>query len=340
MAPNGKSHRPSRERSQNGHGDEVASQLTWEQERKTRLGVPAVAGGFLYLFGAVIIGSALSGAPTVGPLQGIAPALSGIARPHESPRAPEVRYISHHSFALIAGSLMSAIALLALTGVLFLLVRATRFRRPQSWPATAPLVVIGGIGFAIVSIGHQIAGAILTHNFAAGHDFGNHAVDHALTTGAVNMAAQYVSLLAGLSLTVGMISACLGAMRTGLLTRWMSVVGIFAALLIFLPLGGQTLTLVPAFWLAAMGLLYMGRWPGEEPPAWAAGEARPWPTAAGRQSGAESPAPQQAGAPRETASEKDDGNGEQQAMENGAGSTASIAPAASGRRRRKRGSRR
>lgn len=320
-------------RSKNGQSAEIRTQLELETNWRSRLGVPAVAGGFLYLIGAVIISSALNGAPTVGLLQAISPAIKGEVRPARSPRANEVIYISHHAFSLIAGSVLSAISLLALTAVLVVLVRATLFRRPQSWRATAPLVVIGGVGFAAVSVAHQIAGAILTHDFAVGSDFTNHAVDYALSNASVNVALQYISLLAGLSLTVGMISANLGAMRSGLLTRWMGVVGIFAALLIFLPIGGETLTLVPAFWLAGMGLLYMGRWPGEEPPAWAAGEARPWP------SQAELRARQQAAAGN--AGSGEDGN-ESPALENGsaAGSASGLAPsAASGRRRRKRGSR-
>lgn len=346
MASKGNSESSQAKQSENGKSAEVLAQLEWEGGWRARLGVPAVAGGFLYLFGAVIINSALGKAPTVGPLQGIAPALSGVVRPHESPRAPEVRYVSHHSLPLVGGSFISAIALLALTGVLIVLVRATRFRRPESWRATAPLVMIGGIGFAAVSIGHQIAGAILTHNFVAGHDFSNHAVDQALTTGPVNMGAQYISLIAGLSLIVGMISACLGAMRAGLLTRWMGVVGIFAALLIFLPIGGETLTLVPAFWLAAMGLLYLGRWPGGEPPAWAVGEARPWPTQAELRAARQPGAARSGGTSGQgTAGQGTSGQGtaatEPVPSENGGGSATSIAPPAPAgpRRRRKRGSR-
>lgn len=318
------------DKSKDGPSAEVSAQLELEHGWRTRLGVPGVAGGFLYLFGAVIISAALGAAPTVGLLQGIAPALKGVANPHESPRAPEVRYISHHSFQLLAGSTLSAIALLILTGILVVLVRATRFRRPESWNATGPLVILGGVVFAAVSIGHQIAGAILTHQFASGHDFSNHAVDYALTNASANVAMEYVSLFAGLALTVGMISACLGAMRSGLLTRWMSVVGIFAALLIFLPIGGETLTLVPAFWLAAMGLLYMGRWPGEEPPAWSAGEAMPWP------SQAELRAAQQAAAGGDVSNGR---RGEPAIVENGSAGAPALAPSGGGKRRRKRGSR-
>lgn len=264
----------------NGPERDAPSQVEWESERRSRLAVPAIAGGVLYLLSGIIISSTLNGAPTVGLLQGIAPALKGVAHPRESARAPEVLFVSHHAFALIAGSALMAISLVALTVVLVLLARAARFRRPESMAATVPLVVFGGVVFAIISLGHQIATAVLSHEFAAGHDFSSKAVDHVLTTGSVNVVAQYISLLAGLALAVGMIVTSLNAMRVGLLTRWMGIVGIVSALLIFLPIGGATLELIPAFWMAACGLLLMGRWPNGEPPAWAAGEARPWPSQA------------------------------------------------------------
>ena len=39
-------------------------------------------------------------------------------------------------------------------------------------------------------------------------------------------------------------------------------------------------TIVQAFWLGALGALFLGRWPGGRGPAWETGEAEPWPTAA------------------------------------------------------------
>ena len=47
--------------------------------------VPAFAGGFLYLLSAIIISSTLPGAPTVGVVQGLTPALEGVANPAVSP---------------------------------------------------------------------------------------------------------------------------------------------------------------------------------------------------------------------------------------------------------------
>ncbi|HUB36984.1 MAG TPA: hypothetical protein VL972_09175 [Solirubrobacteraceae bacterium] len=261
---------------------EIRDHVAREAERRTKLAVPSFAGGFLYFISAIMVTSTLSSAPTVGLIQGLTPALHGEANPAVSPRANEVKYISQHAFALIAASAVKAISLVALTFVLLLLLDAARFRRPETWRAARPLVLIGGFGLALVTLVHQIVGAARAHQFATGHDLSSHAVEKALTQGLVNVGSQYLDLLAALALMAGIIGVCVNAMRVGLLTRWMGVIGIFTGVLIFLPIGGATLEIVPAFWMLAMGILYMGRWPNGDPPAWAAGEARPWPTAAER----------------------------------------------------------
>jgi hypothetical protein len=288
---------------------EIRAQIATELERRRRLGVPAGAGGVLYLLGSITIAGTLKGAPTVGLSQGLTPALRGEPDPHVSPRAAEVKFISHHAFALISGSVLAAIALVALTLVLLLLLDATRFRRPQTWSAAMPLVLGGGIALAVVSVGHQIASAIQTHNFAVGSDLSNHAVDQALTKGTANVVVSYIDLLAGLALAAGMITVMINALRVGLLPRWLAILGMFTAILIFLPLGGAELEIIPAFWLVATGILLAGRWPSGDPPAWEAGEARPWPTPADRRAereegtkgagraGAKAPKPQPAASP-------------------------------------------
>jgi hypothetical protein len=271
---------------------EIKEQVAWETERRTRLAVPAFAGGVLYLLSGIITQATLNGAPTVGILQGLAPALEGVANPTVSPRAPEVKFISHHAGPLIAGSVLAALAIAVLTLVLLLLIQATRFRRPETWGPARMLVLAGGIGLAVISVAHQIVAAIETHKFATGTDLSNHAVENALTKGAANLVVDYLSLVAGLSLAVAMIVTMINAMRVGLVTRWMGVVGIISGILIFLPIGGATLEVVPSFWIVAMGILYIGKWPNGQPPAWESGEARPWPSRAQmrEQAGAGKPA--------------------------------------------------
>jgi hypothetical protein len=304
--------------------NEISERIAFESERRVRLSVPAFAGGVLYLLSGIIISETLKGAPTVGLLQGIEPALSGVANPTVSPRAAEVKFISHHALPLVSGSVLAGVAIGALTLVLLLLVDATRFRRPESWTLTRPLVLFGGIAVAVVSIGHQVLSAILTHKFVIGHDFSNHAVNLALTKGTANELSDYLDLVAGLALAVGMIATMVGTMRVGLLTRWVGVLGIFTGVLIFLPIGGATLEVVPAFWMVAMGLLYAERWPGGDPPAWTSGEARPWPSRADQRA-----AKQAAAGDVATAGGADAGPAPAQPSANG-----------SSRKRRKRGARR
>jgi hypothetical protein len=72
--------------------------------------------------------------------------------------------------------------------------------------------------------------------------------------------------------------------------------------------------------MVAMGILLMGRWPNGDPPAWAAGEARPWPSQAerraesagepaGKRAGSGPPQLAQAGAAAETGGEAAPSNG-------------------------------
>jgi hypothetical protein len=259
---------------------ETREQVERELHRRSRLSVPAFAGGFLYLLSAIVITSTLKGLPTVGPLQGLAPTVQGVGEPVVSPRAAEVKYISHHAIPLVAGSFLAAVAIVALMLVLLLLFDAASFRRPSTWPPARMLVLVGGSAVAAASVAHEVVYAIETHKFAVGHDLSRHAVEQALTKGAANQIVAYLSLLAGLALVVGMVVVLLNSLRTGLLPRWMAFLGMFSALLILLPNVGATLQLVPAFWLVMMGVLLAGRWPGGDPPAWEAGEARPWPSRA------------------------------------------------------------
>jgi hypothetical protein len=259
---------------------EIEERVTFESARRARLAVPAVAGGVLYLLSGIILSAALKELPTVGIVQGLEPALRGRSSPSVSPRAAEIEYIDHHAFDLIVGTLLTAIAVAALTVVLLFVLDATIFRRP-TWPAARPLVFIGGFGVALLNVIHEVVLVLEAHSFVGKGNFTGKAVDKALlTTGSPGIVLGLLGLLAALALAVGMIATMLGSMRAGLLPRWLSVLGIVSGLL-FLPFfGTPTLQLIPTFWLVATGILLMERWPAGDPPAWAAGEARPWPTQA------------------------------------------------------------
>ncbi len=305
---------------------EIRAQVASEQERRNRLAVPAFAGGFLYLLSAIIVFKTLNGGPTVGLLQGLGPALNGVADPARSPATAELKYLSHEGFALISGSVIAALSIVALVLVLLLFSDAVVFRRSHSWALARPLVLYGGIAFAVLSVARQATSAIVAHNFAVGHDFSVHAFEKATTGSGANLIVGVLGPLAGIALAAGMIGVLVNTVRVGLLPLWMSVLGSFSALLLFFPIGGADLQVVPALWLVITGVLFIGKWPKGEPPAWAAGEARPWPSQAqlrAERAGRGRPAPSKTPAPA-------------------AAAPAPVLPAGGGstrKRRRKRGGR-
>lgn len=320
----------------------IAEQLAKESHRRARLAIPAVAGGVLYLLSAIMLNAALSGLPAVGVVQGLSPALSGKAASAASPRAAEVTFIDKRAFDLIASSVLTAIAVGLLVLVLLFILDATRFRRPQTWPPARPAVLVGGIAFAILNVVHWVAIAVQAHNFTHGHDFSGKAVDRALlTSGGLGVALQALGLFVALALTVGMVATMVATMRAGLLPRWLAMLGIFAGLL-FLPLfGSSTFQLIPTFWMVAVGILFLGRLPGGDPPAWATGEAMPWPTQAElreqREQGEQRP--RRGAKPQADQAESADADAEEK---NGSGGEVAREPALpqaggrSGRRRKRR----
>ena len=63
-------------------------------------------------------------------------------------------------------------------------------------------------------------------------------------------------------------------MRTGVLTRFWASLGMASGIAFLL----GPLFIVALIWMLYFGLLVIGAIPSGKPPAWAAGEAIPWPT--------------------------------------------------------------
>ncbi|HEY1457630.1 MAG TPA: hypothetical protein VGF15_03840 [Solirubrobacteraceae bacterium] len=306
-----------------------------ETARRARLGVPAVVAGVLYLLSAIILNAILNSAPTVGPLQGLTPALNGQANPVRSPRWEEVVYESHHALQLIAGSVLTSIALGILTVCLLFVLGAVTHRRPETSPLARPLVLAGGSLIALLGVINEVVLSIRRHHFVSAHNYSIHAVNAITHNTGYDILAIFTPL-AGLALVAGMIITMLGCVRVGLLPRWMGMVGGVSAVLLLLPT--PTFDLIPSFWLVALGILMMGRWPKGDPPAWAAGEARPWPSQAQMRS--------EQLAAREAKGKKSPPAQGKPAQPSRAAESADVVPApaqptsSSSRRRRKRGGRR
>jgi hypothetical protein len=236
--------------------DEKQAQLEWE----ARAGRPAAVAAFLAaLF--VIAGIAYSVA----------------ALPRSASKARDFLPALHaHSGAFLVAAVLSSIGMLFVIPVLLYLFRATKFRRAQLPEVARWLAIAGPIAFAALQILFQLKQIDAADKFVAG------AIK--TTKHAEDLIRTQTSLIAGLSLaarvTIGFafILTSLNAMRAGLLSRFMGILGVILGALFVLPLVAAPL--IQLFWLTALGMLFLNRWPGYgRGPAWDAAEQIPWPSA-------------------------------------------------------------
>jgi hypothetical protein len=95
----------------------------------------------------------------------------------------------------------------------------------------------------------------------------------------ISSATITVALLAYVGqfvVAAGLLLVSLNAMRAGLLTRFLGILGVVAGVVSVFP-QLMPVPLVQAFWLVALGLMLLGR--TSMPPAWRTGKAEPWPSA-------------------------------------------------------------
>jgi hypothetical protein len=99
------------------------------------------------------------------------------------------------------------------------------------------------------------------------------AAEEALSDVGLRQVSSGLQLAGILGLVFALLYGCLNAMRVGLLTRFWGSLGMALGV-------AALLSLVPftVLWFLYFGLLVAGFVPGGRPPAWATGEAIPWPT--------------------------------------------------------------
>ncbi|HEU4655965.1 MAG TPA: hypothetical protein VFR97_00485 [Capillimicrobium sp.] len=251
-----------------------AEQREWEQRLRVPAAVCAVLAGVLTLVGSFIL-TTLPSAPAIGVLQALTPAFEGRPDATDNPRAAIVEWRDDNMGTLLLSSVFTALGLLCMGVVLLYLYRATASRREGTPRVTRYAIYFGPIVCAIAGVAVTLALGAQASDFLSGTDRSRDAVEDALAGGPIAVLAgfQYAGLLA---LAVATVLVALNAMRAGLLTRFMGVLGIIVGVLFVIQFGA--LPLVQAVWLVGLAPLLMQRWPGGQPPAWERGEAVPWPS--------------------------------------------------------------
>lgn len=235
----------------------VSEQLDWE----SRWAKPAAAAAFLS------VGFNVAASLYVS---------ASIDNPPDADNTRELlRTIDDQSGVFVTGAVLSAIGGLLLAVVLWYLYNAVKARKPEFQKAALVLAFVGPVLLALAGILVQLnlvdrAGEFL----ASGPRTETRADDLVADRPAL---LQSLGLSGALALAFATIMIAQNAMRVGLLTRFLGILGIVVGALYVLgtifPLGTDVIRL---FWLIAVGLVILGWWPGGRGPAWASGQAEEW----------------------------------------------------------------
>ena len=246
--------------------------LAWEAQRRTPAAVATALAGILTLAGQIYLQTQVtSDFPTVGELQALTPALQGLANAEVNPGAAGIEFLNSKAGAIIATSVVTSIGTLLAGFAVLYLWQASRARRPET-PTFARWTTIGGaIAVALMSVILQVIVAINASSFVDGTDRSRDAVE-AVHRDSGLVVVQSIALAGQLAFAFSFVIVSLNAMRAGLLSRFMGVLGIIVGVLFIIPLGSP-LPVVQCFWLLALAPLFLGKWPNGNPPAWEAGEA-------------------------------------------------------------------
>ena len=199
-------------------------------------------------------------------------------RPDNAREVTEAIDRNPDAFYIAAG--IQGIGTLLTVGALYYLYRVVRFRRAELPSYALPLLVGGGVllvATSFLSAADQIDNA--REFLAGGPKTESRAEDLLRERSGVTLGLGSGAALAS---AIALVYLGLNAMRAGVLNRFMGIMGVVIGAIYvlgsLLPVGGPGI--LQTFWLGALGVLFLGRWPGGRGPAWDTGEAIEWPSAA------------------------------------------------------------
>jgi hypothetical protein len=235
------------------------AQLDWERRTGRLAAGAALASAALLLAGTVVRQAVALG-----------------SRPDNE--AEFLRAIDGESTSFIVSGVLQALSFLALGVVLWYLFRATRYRRSDTPSWALPLILAGPVLLAAAAIATDLDRLSIADDFLGSERRTEARAEDLLEDR--GGAGGALGLAGTLTFAFGLVLVPLNAMRAGLLSRFMGILGIVlaAAYVLMPPIAG----ILQLFWVNALAVLFLGRWPGGRGPAWETGEATPWPSAADR----------------------------------------------------------
>jgi hypothetical protein len=256
--------------------------LAEEAGRRTKAGASAIAAGVLTLAGALLTLQAASDFPPVRLLDALRYALATQPPGGPGPVARRVLYFDDHVSQVVAVQLVPALATALVAIAVIYLYLSTRARNPLIGKLPLIAAVAGAVLVVVPGTIGVVALVLDAGTFTDSAVQSEQAARDVLDSSVAGVAYSLVQL-GTLAIGVAIGLTALYAMRVGLLTLFMGVLGIIVGSLVALSVlffvsveGG--LPFVRIIWLLALGALFLGHWPRALPPAWVTGEAQPWPT--------------------------------------------------------------
>lgn len=257
-------------------------QLTDERELRPRAAYFAFAAAALSLLGgigALLFSQSLPAVTSdsvVDILEALQARLVDGAEPARSLRAVQLEYLGDHLLGWITPAALTAFGTLVLLIPIGFVFQATRARKDDLRPLGGTMLQIGGVLSAAGALGSAIVIGIEAAAFT-----GTSAAEarDALTTQPA-IALQVLGYIGSFMFAIGVIIISLNAMRAGLLTRFVGVLGIVVGASVIVPIPLDQINLLRSSWLLFVGLTLLGKMPGAspDPPAWNRGEMIPWPS--------------------------------------------------------------
>ena len=186
-----------------------------------------------------------------------------------------LQHIHDRSSLYVVAAVLSALSLASLAVALWYLFRVTRHRRAELPSWLEPLIWIGPVLFAAaLALGTADQLHVASEFVKGAHTEAR--ANHLTKTLAV--APRIVGQAGAFAIAISLVMVSLNAIRVGLLTRFLGIIGVVIGALLVLPvLPGQVFQI---FWLGALAAVFMNKYPGGRGESWASGEPGQWLSAA------------------------------------------------------------
>jgi hypothetical protein len=252
-------------------------QLAWEARWRPRAGYAAIAAGTLTLVGFLWTAIAFKDLPRRSFVRSLAQALApGPIGGQPSLRTAEFQFYKDHAFAFVGASVVRGVAYLAFAYAITFVAVAARARRPELPRPVVYIALVGAVLYAVAGMLGGVGWIVAVGNYLDGAKTVDAASD--VANDSLVLTASLIAQLAQLAIAAGLLLVSLNAMRTGLVTRFLGILGMISGALAVL--SQFVFAFLEAFWLVALGLLLLGVGRAGILPAWRTGQAEPWPTRA------------------------------------------------------------